>query len=535
MENCFPSPCRGVTRDPFTLPFLAMRGKEIPHAIVIGGGVAGTTTALELAALSLKPNITLIDPAPVLKIISTVSRLTEIAQEVDVAECSAAEWCRSRGIDFVQAAVKSLRTDSVLLENGISIPFDTCCIATGASPHVPRVLLDDRFANHVLTLRDTDSIAVLKSKVSSARRVLVVGAGGIAMEVVHEISGCDVVWLLRDHMGSSFFDESAADGVRSIFEVDSRPDIARLSEESKILGPKDAGELRSRTQQQMETENTNFRTEKSSGGSAVGPEWLGKRAGAVFFDEKGNVVKDTKAVRLRSLAKDGGTRSVRYAEILELRKDESEEYPIVAVLSDGTEEQCNVIIAGTGVIPKLSWLKESPVDLAAHDLQDSCPGGVLVSAGTMRTSASNIFAAGDCTHVMDGGSNWFQMRLWTQALTAGRTAASSMGSCMGLCELNEGLEFDVFAHATRFFGKKVVLLGRYNAQGLRAGYCVYERRGSCEFVRVVVLDGVVRGAILVGDVDCAEAFENLILTEMNVGWLGESLVREDTNLDEIFD
>ena len=40
--------------------------------------------------------------------------------------------------------------------------------------------------------------------------------------------------------------------------------------------------------------------------------------------------------------------------------------------------------------------------------------------------------------------------------------------CMaGACdELGSGLAFEIFAHSTRFFGKKVVVLGQYNAQNL---------------------------------------------------------------------
>ncbi len=44
----------------------------------------------------------------------------------------------------------------------------------------------------VVWLRDTQSTLELRRKLHSARRVLVVGNGGIALELVHEIQGCEV-------------------------------------------------------------------------------------------------------------------------------------------------------------------------------------------------------------------------------------------------------------------------------------------------------------------------------------------------------
>lgn len=58
------------------------------------------------------------------------------------------------------------------------VPFDRLCVATGASPRA--AVSHER----VLTIRDTDSVATLNARLSTARRVLVVGNGGIALEFV---------------------------------------------------------------------------------------------------------------------------------------------------------------------------------------------------------------------------------------------------------------------------------------------------------------------------------------------------------------
>jgi len=57
------------------------------------------------------------------------------------------------------------------------VPYDKLCICTGAQP---RRLLD---SPDVLVVRDIDSVVDLASKVESAKNVVVVGNGGIALEL----------------------------------------------------------------------------------------------------------------------------------------------------------------------------------------------------------------------------------------------------------------------------------------------------------------------------------------------------------------
>lgn len=41
--------------------------------------------------------------------------------------------------------------------------------------------------DHVIALRDTDSVVQLRDRLSSAKRICLVGNGGIASELVHEV------------------------------------------------------------------------------------------------------------------------------------------------------------------------------------------------------------------------------------------------------------------------------------------------------------------------------------------------------------
>ena len=112
-------------------------------------------------------------------------------------------------------------------------------------------------------------------------------------------------------------------------------------------------------------------------------------------------------------------------------------------------------------------------------------------------------------------------------------------------ELAMGFNFEIFTHVTWFMGKKVVLLGQYNAQGLEgepeSDVQLYSRvqegaDGAGEtFVRVLLLRGRMQGAVLVGETDLEEAFENLILDQLDLSAYGARILDPDLEVDHHFD
>jgi pyridine nucleotide-disulfide oxidoreductase domain-containing protein 1 len=229
------------------------------------------------------------------------------------------------------------------------------------------------------------------------------------------------------------------------------------------------------------------------------------------------------------------------------------DWPVALELSNGSIVLCDVVMCATGVTPNVEWLRgglDVAVDSGDDDalLGHDASGGVLVKAGNMQSATQpSVFGAGDCVTIMRSsdmtaasGNNWFQMRLWTQAAATGRVAAAGMAAHLRAngSDADVGLEFELFAHGTRFFGQKVALLGRYNAQGLEGGYQVLEGGGGEDddyFIRVVIEDGKVRGALLIGDTELSETYENLILDRFDVGHLGAELVDPSIDLSDVFD
>ena len=57
-------------------------------------------------------------------------------------------------------------------------------------------------------------VCALRARLSTARRVVVLGNGGIALELVHALRAlprAEVVWAVRDgYIGNTFFDASAS-------------------------------------------------------------------------------------------------------------------------------------------------------------------------------------------------------------------------------------------------------------------------------------------------------------------------------------
>jgi NAD(P)H-nitrite reductase large subunit len=128
------------------------------------------------------------------------------------------------------------------------------------------------------------------------------------------------------------------------------------------------------------------------------------------------------------------------------------------------------------------------------------------------------------------------MRLWNQASQMGDYAARSMLAERTNEKISLDFCFEMFAHITKFFGFKVILLGKYDARGLGNDYQLLLRcTEGVEFVKVVIHNGRVYGALLIGDTELEETFENLILNQIDVSALGENLLNPDIDIEDYFD
>ena len=207
-------------------------------------------------------------------------------------------------------------------------------------------------------------------------------------------------------------------------------------------------------------------------------------------------------------------------------------------MSNGKIFGCDFIVSATGVIPngdKIKLIKDGKESF----FQISEDNAIKVNEH-METNITDIYAAGDvCDANWRHSKHWFQMRLWTQARQMGMFAAQCMETSLQSDRSeNKDLDFcfEMFTHATNFFGYKVVLLGLFNGQK-NIDYEVLLRvtKGK-EYVKCVMSnDGRMQGAILIGETDLEETFENLILNQMDLSVYGADLLDPNIDIEDYFD
>jgi pyridine nucleotide-disulfide oxidoreductase domain-containing protein 1 len=644
-----------------------------PRYCVIGGGIAGVCCAQELSRLHPNEIIVLISQTDVLREVTAIMKLTQNLEEFSVFERRTEQFCMdNKNIQVINASLESINYDkkTLYLSNKEIISFNVVCICTGSQP---KTLFTTNHSN-ILTIRDIQSVQEITERLKTARKVCVIGNGGIAMELVTTLTFCDVNWTIKDnYIGSAFFDATASAFVApdliqradaNIPTSTNKRCIDKLSEdsESAMTGNDDDDDMNVEKSTITETE---FRHH----GSALGPEWISKSS--LLTNIPTNIQS-----RKGSLNIQFGDEviSVEQNQVKDKNKDNdntnSNEYPLKVYTKNGQIIECDFMISAVGVKPNTDFIKNINNDTKIlNELDVDSDGGIIVN-DCQQTSLSDIFAAGDCCTVKvadpfttinnsdKSKSNqgildhhWFQMKLWTQARTMGAYAGqciyeynhnknsnsnSNINNNKNIKLIANNISFELFAHVTRFFGHKVVLLGRYNAQGLGVGYesrikemvvtdkglvkgqmsigevatalaqgkykakskstsgtttttttttttitttttaneenddeddgddqmyCKDEENVSQltskqlssssaklkdveiwiritpneEYIKVVVFKGRVVGALLLGDTDCEEVFENLILNKIDVSDIGEAILDPDLDLEGYFD
>lgn len=441
--------------------------------VVVGGGIAGIS-CVEALKLYTTESVLLISESPTIKVVTDVKFYTKIAAGFNVEDRNLqciknAEYV----IDKIIAINSTEHTISTL--KGREIKYKKLCLCTGAVPK----LLEDK--DYVIGLRDTHSVEYFQTILGQAKRVLIVGNGGIATDLVYKLNGIEIIWIIRDeHISSHFLDAGAAEFFSNYLNVQQSSD--------KIM------------------KRFRYRGESSSG-AALGPDW---HCGAMFGNSNGkNVIIEYKT-EIKNISKDA----------------------LVKVqLTNGKVYECDFVVSATGVTPNNNFeIKDGRYFDIAND------GGIKVD-WKMETNLPDIYAAGDVCTVDWTSEHWFQMRLWTQARQMGMYAAKCMHSMYVNEKLLQDFCFELFTHVTSFFGFKVILLGLYNAQRLDKKDCELLVRvtDGQEYVKLVLQNGRVVGAMLIGDSDLEEMCENLILNQIDVTNLMDDLLDPNIDIEDYFD
>ena len=426
--------------------------------VVIGGGIAGVSCAQTLRILTSEQenvSIVLISATEVVKTVTELTHLTKLLSSFNVVEKNVEEWQEeNQGVQLITGMVADIDkiNKTVLVEKFGNIQYKKLCICTGGSPKVLSV------NEHVLGIRDTQSVIHFQDRLKNATRVMVVGNGGIATEIVYELDKVDVIWAVKDSSISSVFVDAGA----GEFLV-------------KKLVNNESGNSESKATKRMKYSVNKTGDNQSYQGSALGPDWhkgfstKGKSDGkSVHIEYKVEIdeILSTEELKSRSLT-----------ESLLFDNSDAKDWNIYIKLNNGKIFGCDFVISATGVTPAGDKFK--------HVVEVDDEGGIVVDEN-MRTSDPDIYAAGDvCTAGWTHSYHWFQMRLWTQARQMGMMVAKMMIADMEGEHIQQDFCFEMFAHVTKFFDYKVVLLGLYNGQKLDNQYEVLLRvTPGVEYVKV---------------------------------------------------
>lgn len=453
--------------------------------VVVGGGIAGISCVEALQTWSPDETTLLVSETPSIKAAANAIQLTKTLVQFDVKEIS----IRHLKSTFSKLSVKIDKVCSIdsgnriiTMESGTQVGYKTLCLCLGGRPKII-----EEGKSYVLGIRDTDSVNQLRDKLKNSRRIVIAGNGGIASELVYEIQGVEKYWVIKDqHISSVFLDPGAAEFLRESVNQPSDQKSKPILKRQKFSG--------------------------DASSAALGPDWLahnqlrGAHESNLFIESSTSIVE------------------------IHINPSDSN-YPITVELDNGKRLEVDFVVSATGVTPSGNSVTVSPKNLnIAED------GGILIDEN-MRTNLEGVYAAGDvATAGWHPAKHWLQMRLWTQARQTGSHAGKVMAASLKNEIVYPDFCFEVFSHITKFFGRKVILLGLFNAQKLNRD-CEFLIRvtKNQEYVKLVMVDGKIQGAVLIGETDLEEMCENLILDQLDVSSLGDQLLDPDIDIDDYFD
>ncbi|XP_028028589.1 pyridine nucleotide-disulfide oxidoreductase domain-containing protein 1 [Bombyx mandarina] len=464
--------------------------------LIVGGGIAGVTCVETLAILHPEKTLVLVTASTLVKNVSNVTFFAKTIVNFDVNETEATSLQKIHpNLKIIYDSLKHLDTEKqkALTDKGVHIQYDVICICTGG---IPRLISDSKNSKRVLGIRDTESVKDFQQKLKTGRRMVIVGNGGIASEIVHATSGIEKVWVIRDdYISATFIDPGAAEFFQETFKNENERKNQNTILRRHIYSEEDS----------LVSLNKNLKS------AALGPDWYRKLE---------NIKSDRGVQELEIVYK---------AEVESVLEDNKNEYPLRVQLTNSQLVECDFLISATGVEPSVNFTW----DKVPEKGQD---GGLAVNE-FQETSIKNVFAAGDvASAAWEHAPHWFQLRLWTQARQMAGMAAKAMHGRITNQEVLQDFCFELFTHCTKLFGYRVILLGKYNGQGLGTDYEILLRTTpNVEYIKFVLKDGKLQGAILIGETDLEEMCENLILDQIDLSPFGDDILNPDIHIDDYFD
>lgn len=398
--------------------------------VVVGGGIAGISCVEVLAFYHPTAEVILLTESPIIKAATNLVALGKSLTRFDIEEKHASSL--PGNITVITERLHRINTSSKTIEttDGRVIAYGRLCLCTGARP---KLIEQARNNAYVLGIRDTESVMEFQKRIAHSQRIAVVGNGGIASELVYELKNVAIDWIIKDkYVSQTFVDPGAAAFFQIRIEQGPRADDHTTK--APVLKRMRYGE--------------EGNTSAPASGAALGPDWH------TLFDLAGTTKELPKAVTIHY-----GTE----VQSVDTEPSTCSRWPVKVLLTNGERLECDLVVSATGVTPNRSFTADAEFALGPD-------GGIAVNE-LMQTSIAGVYAAGDVVHAnWQLASHWFQMRLWTQARQMGAMAGKSMSAEFNGEPVYADFCFELFGHVTQLFGHQLVLLGKYNGQGLGTNY-----------------------------------------------------------------
>lgn len=471
--------------------------------VVVGGGIAGISCIETLSFHCPTESIVLLTESPLIKAVTNLVALGKSLSRFDIEEKHVSSLPdnvrvvtdRLKKIDAMHSAITT--------ENCQRINYEYLCLCTGGRPKlIDQVSEANR--KYVLSIRDTESVNEFQRRIQSSRKIVVVGNGGIASELIYELKNVEIDWVIKDKfVAQTFVDPGAA----TFF-------AKRI--DAKTAGDDAIAEKRPRLMKRMryeEYEDASSTDSIKTSGAALGPDWH------TLFNLTGKTAELPSGVRIHC-----------NTEIDSISVPSAGDFDVNVQLKNGDSVDCDFVVSATGVVPNINF------NIFGGEFRLGPDGGIFVNE-LMETSVQNVYAAGDiCFAGWEWTPHWFQMRLWTQARQMGAMAGKSMAARANREQCYSDFCFELFGHVTQLFGYQVVLLGNYNGQKLDNKYEALLRvTQDKEYIKYVMADGRLHGAILIGDTGLEETTENLILNQLDLSPYGDDILNPDIDIEDYFD
>jgi len=195
------------------------------------------------------------------------------------------------------------------------------------------------------------------------------------------------------------------------------------------------------------------------------------------------------------------------------------------ILDNGDKIDCELLIVGIGVRPRVKLVKDTPIQMGR---------GIVVDK-RMETSVADVYACGDCAEVYDFIADNFRLTpLWPTAYIGGRVAGFNMAGVEKEYVWGTGM------NAVDFFGFPVISAGLLNPQDdedvgsptarkKKDGDSVLCKLGpdGKTYRKFIIRDGCIVGMILLNEVDRAGVILDLMRRKADVTSFKDDLLRGD--------